>query len=377
MKIPIGKPYITSRTFRAIKKALNSGWLSVGPFNEKFEQAFEKLTGLSNCVSVNSGTSALFLALKMMSPQEGEVILPSFTFPATINAVINAGFKPRIIDVEYESMNISTSLIRESIQQDTVGILPVHFSGRPCHMARIRHLAQFHSLFVVEDCAHGLGTWCSDGKHVGGSDAGCFSFFATKGITTGEGGMVAFADAHAANRARSFALHGVWPQQQFEDNLPARRSSDVGHNMRLAGVLAALGLSQIKDFSVMQSKRARIAALYNMAFASEEELILPDVSKKEIHSWHLYVLRTRQSDLRDFLVRHLRQRDISASIHYRPALHQHDIYSRYCQKNQRYHNAERLVKTVLTLPCYPGMRRTAQNLVIREVKFGIRRWKSS
>ncbi len=377
MKIPIGKPHLTSRSLRAIKKALSTGWVSVGPYNEMFEKAFEELTGLSNCVSVNSGTSALFIALKMMSPQKGEVIVPSFTFPATINAVINAGFKPRIIDVEYESMNISTNLIRESIQQDTVGILPVHFSGKPCDMASIKHLAQFHSLFIVEDCAHGLGTWCSDGQHVGGSSAGCFSFFATKGITTGEGGMVAFADVHTANKAKLFALHGVWPQQQFEDNLPARRSLDVGHNMRLAGILAALGLSQIKDFSTMQRKRSKIAAKYNRAFASEEELIPPDVSKKEIHSWHLYILRTRQPDLRDFLFQYLRQKNISASIHYRPALHQHDIYSRYRQKNERYHNTERLVKTVLTLPCYPDMRQTALNLVIGEVKNGIRLWKSS
>lgn len=372
-QIPLSKPSLNYSDLEAFQRVLDSGWVSAGKYSREFENEFSKVTGIQNCVAMNSGASALFVAMKLLHKKKGKIVVPSFTFPATINAVLNAGFEPVISDVDERTMNITASKIENVLDNNTIGVVIVHFAGHPCNMDIIFELTKKYNLSLIEDCAHALGTYYK-GKHVGSWGAGCFSFFASKNITTGEGGMLTCIEKSLSDEARLLISHGIGPTKSNKDTLPSRTSLIIGHNMRLAGLLGAMGVSQISRLKDFNEKRKLLASRYNKAFGKIENLKVPVSPRFGVHSWHMYVIRLATENLRNWLFIWLRDRGIEVSIHYRPPLHQQQIYKKYRVKFLDYTSSEKLEKTTLTLPLFPDLTFREQDYIIESIINGLIRW---
>lgn len=372
MRIPLSRPTIDEQDISAVEEVLKSGWVSSGRYNKLFEEEFSKYIGVSNCISMNSCTSTIFVTLKILAKNRGNIIVPSFTFPATINAIINANLEPVISDVNLKTMNIDASQILEVINDQTIGILLVHFAGNPCKMREIIELANDRNLFIIEDCAHAIGTYY-DSKHAGSWGVGCFSFFATKNITTGEGGILSTNDDELASLAKKYISHGII--KSFENTIPKREAEIAGQNFRMSGIQGALGSSQLKKFSSMTKKRAYFAKRYEKHLRDIDEIIVPEVCSNGIHSWHMYIIRILDRELRNWMFAWLKRNNIEASIHYYPALHNQNIYKRYTTRKLNYENTQELENSVLTLPMFPNMKNEEQNYIIKMIKAGVQRWK--
>lgn len=268
--IPITKPCFNGSEVELIKQCLESGWVTQGPLTARFEREFAELTGASHAIAVSSCTAALHLALLALELKPGdEVILPSFTFVATANAVINAGATPVFCDIDLATFNIDPALIENRIGAHTRAILPVHLFGLPAAMDSVLELAERYSLAVIEDAACGFGA-CYHGRHVGTFGlAGCFSFHPRKAITTGEGGLLTVNDEGLAKKLRSLREHGV--SLSDLNRHQAGRPYDMpevemaGLNYRLSDLQAALGLSQLQASAAIMRRRRELARRYDEA----------------------------------------------------------------------------------------------------------------
>ena len=300
--IPISEPDIGPREIDLVNEVLTSNWISSsGIYINEFEKKFEEFTGAKHALSVCNGTQAIALALSALGVKSGdEVIVPALTFGATANAVIQIGAIPVFVDVEEDSYALSPKLIEKAISPKTKAIIVVHLYGKPARLSQIQEIANTRGIFLIEDCAEAIGTTIT-GKHVGSlSDAGTFSFFANKTVTTGEGGMVTFKDSEIFKTAKLIRSHGFDPSERYWHKV-------WGTNMRLTNIQAAIGVGQMERVeSFIESKR-RSAALYNKLF---ENLNLSQILKPHSYSWGnesnwLYVLELSQeisiSELSGFL----------------------------------------------------------------------------
>lgn len=364
--IPFCRPSIDEDDCAAVRDAMLSGWIGAGPATRSFEAAFAAATGIPHCVAMNSGTSALYVAMHLLGKPGARVAVPSFTFPATINAVINAGLVPVIVDVDYTSMNVGPEEICTALSEGISGVVVVHFAGYPCDMKPIVELAREHGLFLVEDCAHAIGTFY-EGRHAGSWGMGCYSFFATKNISTGEGGMLGCHDRALAEKARLMISHGI-PSARQESGVPQREAVLAGHNLRMSGVLAALGESQVRRMRAMQERRETLAQRYEVGLKGLSGMAVPLRPDQGVHGWHMYVVKLASRSLRESLFRELRARGIEVSAHYVPALHRQRIYEQYRRRSEPYAASERLQESVLSLPLFPGLSDSEQNAIIEAIR---------
>lgn len=270
--IPVAEPSLTGREFDYVSECFRTNWISSqGPFVTRFERDFATYTGVTpdRTLSVANGTVALHLALVALGIGPGdEVIVPDLTFAASAAAVIHAGATPVLVDVEADSWNLDPDAVMAAITPRTKALMPVHLYGQPAAMERLLAIAGQHGLKVVEDAAEALGAF-HQGRHVGAlGDAGTFSFFGNKLITTGEGGMVLFKDPAVAARARRLRDHGMDPERRYWH-------LDVGFNYRLTNLQAAIGVAQMERIEELAARKRWIAARYREAFAGLPGLILP------------------------------------------------------------------------------------------------------
>lgn len=366
MKISFHKPYITQAEIDIISTTIKSGWLTMGPKTIEFEKAFKSYMGTKYAVSTNSATAALHLALNAIGiEKDDEVILPTNTFVATIEAVVYSGARPILCDIENENHNINIDLIEKLITPRTKAVIPVHFGGHPCDMNRIISIAHKHNLKVIEDAAHALPSSYKNRKIGTISDATCFSFYATKTLTTGEGGMVTTNNEQIAEKISLQRLHGIkgdaWKRYE-KDNDWYYEIVDLGYKYNTTDIQSAMGIVQLEKLEWMKNERKKNAEMYLDAFAGNIECINePDNCDS---SWHLFVIKVSN---RDELYQKLKEDGISTSVHFIP-IHKHSYYKdRFAYSDKDYPVANNVYEKCLSLPIYPGLINDEVNYIIQHV----------
>ena len=338
--IPIASPVIDEQEKAAVLRVLESGILSQGPAVEAFETAFAERLGARHAIAVGSGSAALLVALLAHGVGEGgEVITTPFSFIASANAVLFAGARPRFVDVRDDDFNIDPDLIEQKITPRTKAIIPVHLYGHPCRMDEIASIARKHGLAVIEDCcqAHGAAI---EGQPVGSSGTACFSFYPTKNMTTGEGGMVTTDDDEVAARARMLRNHGQSERYLHEQ---------IGFNWRMTDLAAAIGMAQLDRLDDANARRRANARRLNKGSAG---VVTPTERAGCHHVYHQYTVRAPER--RDELLNHLRERGVGAVVYYPMPIHRQPVYRRMGYRDAL-PVAERLSAEVLSLPVHPSL----------------------
>jgi dTDP-4-amino-4,6-dideoxygalactose transaminase len=330
--LPFALPDLDASEIEEITEVIASGWVTTGPKVRKFETEFAATVGARHAIAVNSCTAAMHLALEAMGIRRGdEVITTPYTFAATAEVIRYFDARPVFVDIEPRSLQINPSLIEQAITTKTKAILPVHLGGMPADMDPIRAIAVRHHLSVIEDAAHTFPATYK-GRPIGSiSDATCFSFYATKTITTGEGGMITTDNDACAERCRIMSLHGIskdaWKRYTAEGNWYYEIIAP-GYKYNMTDVAAAMGLAQLRKATPMRNKRCAIASRYTEAFSHMPELETPASGVDVEHAWHLYTLRLNLDRLqinRNAFVDEIRKRNIGISVHFIP-LHIHPYY---------------------------------------------------
>ncbi len=323
--IPFARPLIEEEEIAEVTAALRSGWITTGPRTVQFEKEFREYAGAQHALAVNSCTAGLHLALAALGIGAGdEVITTPLTFCATVNTILHVGAKPVLADIGSD-LNIDPRAIAAAITPRTRAILPVHFAGLPCDMDAIWSLAERHGLNVIEDAAHAAGALYKGASiGAGKSDAVAFSFYATKNLSTGEGGMVTTPSRELDQRMRILCLHGIshdaW-NRYTEKGSWRYEVVECGFKYNMSDILAALGIHQLRKLNRMNARRAEIAAQYDRQFANMDEVEVPPRRTDCQHPWHLYVLRLNLARLttdRSGFFDALRDKGIGCSVHFIP-----------------------------------------------------------
>jgi len=372
MKIPFHRPYITDEEISEVIDSLKSGWITMGPKTVRFENEFSRYIGSKHSIAVNSCTAALHLSLKAIDLKlEDEVIIPTMTFTATGEVVCYFGAKPILVDVEKDTHNIDVLKIEKAVTSKTKAIIPVHYAGQPCDMDEIKKIAKKNNLFVIEDAAHSLPAWYKSDKvnrreneksKIGTiGDMTCFSFYATKTLATGEGGMVTTENDEWAEKIKILRLHGIskdaWKRYSDQGSW-YYEVIDAGYKYNMTDIQAALGLAQLRKVEWMWGKRNKIAEKYTAGFRDSEIIIPPHVKPDRISAWHLYVIKLNLEALkidRTNFIEELKTRGIGTSVHFIP-LHKHPFYKKTFGYNSKdFPNSEWIYERIISLPIYPGM----------------------
>ncbi|NWG01496.1 MAG: aminotransferase class I/II-fold pyridoxal phosphate-dependent enzyme [Syntrophaceae bacterium] len=357
--LPLSRPSIGEKEINAVVSCLKSGWITTGPLCKAFEEKFCGLTGASYAISVSSGTAGMHLILLGLGIKRGdEMITPSMTFASTLNMITLCGAKPVFVDIHYDTLNINADLIEGKITNRTKGIVPVHFAGAPVDMDKILKIAKKNNLFVIEDAAHGLGTFYK-GVHAGGfGQYAIFSFHPLKNITTGEGGMITHNDNHLESQLRLLRFHGIerdaW-KRYGKGGTPEYDIKKAGFKYNLTDIQAALGLAQLSRLEELNNRRRCLADLYMKGLKGVNGLELPGVPVyPHTHAWHLFVIKVLSMD-RERFMKKLSEYQIGYGIHF-PAGHRLSyIQERYKVKKGELKETERAGSRLVSLPLFPDM----------------------
>jgi len=374
--IPFHRPSIGKEESDAVQRVLASGWLTTGPVAMEFEKQFAAYIGCKHALAVNSCTAALQLALDAIGLRAGdEVLVPSYTFTATAEVVTYFGASPVLCDCVPAGFNIDPADAERRITEKTKAIIPVHIAGQVCDLDPIHGLARRHGLHVIEDAAHAIPA-SYHGQRIGSiSELTAFSFYTTKTITTGEGGMLVTNNDGYAERIALMRLHGIgrdaWKRYDKAGSW-FYEVQEAGYKMNLPDLLASLGLAQLKKADQFWQRRRQIAAYYQGKFSAFGELELPPGEAEGMeHSWHLFILRLRSDSLtltRNEFIEELKARGIGTSVHFIP-LHKHPFYVReYGCVARDFPHAEDSYSRCVSLPIYPDLsdaqcERVVQNVV--------------
>ena len=360
--VPFFRPDIGEEEIAAVVETLRSGWLTVGPRTHEFEQAFARAVGAPHAVAVNSCTSALHLALDALDLEPGdEVITSTLTFTATGATIIHAGARPVLVDCTPDTLNLDPNDVARKVTARTRAVVPVHYTGHPAAMDELLDIAGQHHLAVIEDAAHALPA-SYRGRPIGAiSDVTAFSFYATKNLTTGEGGMLTTADAMLADRLRTRRLHGMsrdaWRRYSSEGSW-RYDVSYPGFKYNMTDIAAAMGLVQLRRLPALHRRRQQIVALYDELLADVPGLELPTTRPEVDHAWHLYVVRMRPDRLRinrDEVIEALKPEGIGTQVHFIP-LHLHSYYrDAFGYRPEDFPVASAAAETILSLPLFTLM----------------------
>ncbi|MGB9959155.1 MAG: DegT/DnrJ/EryC1/StrS family aminotransferase [Candidatus Bathyarchaeales archaeon] len=349
--IPINAPQIGEEEIDAVVKVLRSGVLThglgEGPMVKKFEEDFARFVEAKYALAVNSGTAALHMAIIGAGIKHGdEVILPSFTFVATAETVVLAGAKPVFVDIAPENYNISPEKIKKAITRKTKAIVAVDLYGSPADLKPIREIADEYGLKLIEDAAQAHGA-VYNGKPVGAyADMACWSFYASKNMTTGEGGMITTNDKEMAEKLKLLRSHGE--KEKYKSIL-------LGHNYRMPEIQAAIGCAQLAKLSVFLAKRRENAERLTEKLGKAKKLQLPTEPKNCRNSWYLYTVRFKgsKSEERNAVVEKLRQNGIGAEVYYACPIHLMPYYRKFGEC--RLPETEKASEQVFSLPVHPGV----------------------
>jgi len=370
-KIPLSRIFIDTEEFKAVEDVLKSGWLTHGSKTTEFEKAFADYLGIKHAIAMNSCTSALFLAL-VANNIKGEVLVPSFTFVASVNAIKTAGAKPVFVDINYHDCNVNSELLDDYITPKTQALMVVHYAGQCCNMDRISEFVKRNNLILIEDSAETIGG-TFDNKRSGNWGIGCFSFFPTKNITTGEGGMLTTNDDELAHKVRTLISHGIEKStfQRLKENKSwARIAVLPGYNFRLNNISAAIGVEQMKKIDKMNSLRRDHSFYLIERLRNVEEIDLPLENQKCKHVYQMFTIKMKKGN-RDDLVLKLKEQGIEASVHFDPPVHSHPAYSEY--NNIQLPVTERVAKKIVTLPMFPQLTQSMIERIASAIKAVLRK----
>jgi len=355
--IPFNKTYIPGETNDLIAEVLKSGWITTGLKVKEFEKEFLKAIESDNeAIAVSSGTAALHLAYIGAGIKSGdEVIVPSFTFCSTINMLVHLGAKPIFCDISEAMLCIDPEDIKKKITSKTKAIVVVHYAGYSCEMNEINKIAKEHNLTVIEDAAHAFLTKYN-GDYIGsGKNITCFSFYATKNLTTAEGGMVVCADKEKSERIRMLSMHGISKDGWNRYSEIGKWRYDVmepGYKYNMTDIHACIGLSQLKYHNKSHLRRVEIAMKYKEMLSRNPYIILPKdpTDKNSEHAWHLFAIRVSDNSPvnRDDLIVKLKEFNIGTSVHFIPN-HQQSFYK---DSSIILPITEQVGNTILSLPMY-------------------------
>lgn len=364
--LPFARPSIDAEEAGEVMDTLASDWLTTGPKTRDFETAFAAYVGAEHALAVNSCTSGLHLALEAIGIGEGDqVITTPYTFTASAEVIRYLGADPVFVDIDPATFNIDPQEIARALEKpghNIKAIVPVHMAGQACDMAAIMELARQHGLKVVEDAAHALPTTCG-GKMVGAiGDLTVFSFYATKTITTGEGGMVTTNDAAMAERMRMMRLHGIDRDvfDRYSSEKPAwyYEVAKPGFKYNMPDILAAIGVQQLKKADAFQQRRAEIAQKYNAAFRDIPARIPTITRVDDTHAWHLYILQLDLEKLsidRDRFIELMAGEKLGTSVHFIPLHIQPYWRDRLQLRPEDFPKALDVYNRAVSLPIYPRM----------------------
>jgi perosamine synthetase len=394
LEVPFFRPAISEAEIAEVAACLRSGWLTTGPRTRQLEARFAEHVGAKHAVAVNSGTAALHLAVEALGLRPGQAVLvPTMTFAATAEVVRYQGAVPLLVDCDPATLHMDLADAERKLGElragrlpldpglQVVGIMPVHVGGLMMDVAAVAALAARHGLWVVEDAAHAFpaafragpdAPWQRCGENT--AAVTCFSFYANKTMTTGEGGMAVTADAALAERMRQMSLHGLshdaWNRYSKSGSWDYRIVAP-GYKYNLTDVAAALGLGQLQRAEAMREQREAIAQYYRAALAGTEPVELPPSPLDRIHAWHLFVLRLRLDMLpidRAALVEQLRERGVGTAVHWRP-LHLHPYYEQtFGWRPEQFPAASREWLRNVSLPLFPSMREDERQYVASVVR---------
>jgi len=414
--LPFHLPAIEEEEIAEVVDTLRSGWITTGPKSKQFEEEFAQYIGCKHAIAVNSGTAALHLALDAVGIEVGDgVLVPTLTFAATAEVVLYFKATPILVDCNKDTFNIDPNKIEEylhrafSLDPPTSSrpkaVVPVHFGGLPCDMDRILNIAERYNLKVIEDAAHALpARYCNERREARGErsqssnlnpptsilqpqsskigtigDITAFSFYATKNITTGEGGMITTENDEYAEKMRIMSLHGIskdaWKRYTAEGSW-YYEIIYPGHKYNITDIASAIGIHQLKKCDLFYERRKKIAEIYTEGLAGIEEIITPPGSLSFSddgyqHAWHLYVILIRPELLkinRNQFIEELKNRNIGASVHFMP-LHLHPYYrNAFGYRRGDFPNAEYIFDRCISLPIYPKMRDDDVGYVIEAIR---------
>jgi perosamine synthetase len=360
--LPFARPLIGDDEIEGVMTCLKSGWLTMGQLVARFEKEFAAFTGARHAVAVSSCTAGLHLALESIGVGPGdEVITTPMTFTATGAVIEHLGAKPVFVDCDPDTLNIEPDQVEAAVTSRTRAIMPVHHGGEACDLEAIMAIAGRHEIRVIEDAAHAIPTRYQ-GRMVGAiGDLTCFSFYATKNLTTGEGGMVTTENDAWADRLRLMRLHGMsrdaWKRYtkagswRYEIVAP-------GFKYNLTDIAAAIGIPQLARCEEFHARRLAIARRYDAAFSALSALQIPTVRSHSDHAWHLYVVQVQPERIdidRDAFIRELTERNIGTSVHFIP-LHLHPYWrDRHQLTPAQFPGATRAFERIISLPIYAAM----------------------
>ena len=369
------RPWLGEDEEREVIETLRSGWLTTGSRTHEFERRFADYIGCKHAIGLNSCTAGLHLGLVSLGIGSGdEVITTPITFASTANVIIHQAARPVFVDVEPDTLNIDAALIESEVTEKTKAILPVHLFGQPCEMETILRVAEKHHLAVIEDAAHAIETEYR-GKKVGSiGDLTSVSFYPTKNITTGEGGMVTTDRDDLAEKIRILSLHGItadaW-QRYGDDGYTHWDVIYPGYKYNMFDIQAALGIHQLKKIEEFWRRRRSLVAIYNEAFKEVPEIQILSVKDDVKSAYHLYVIIVKTEMLtinRDAILQALKSAGIGVGVHFR-ALHLMSYYSKtFGFKRGDFPRAEYASDRVISLPLYPKMEEKDARQVIKAVK---------
>jgi len=380
--LPFHRPLIGAEEESEVIQCLRSGWITTGPRTQEFERAFADYIGCRHAIGLNSCTAGLHLALVALGIGEGdEVITTPITFPATANVIVHQRARPVFADIDLETLNIDPDKIEERISTKTRAIIPVHFAGHPCEMDRISEIAQKYNLKVIEDAAHALEAEYH-GRKVGVlGNAAAFSFYATKNITTGEGGMLTTNDDELADKIDILRLHGISRDAWKRYGLEGYKHWDTiypGYKYNMFDIQAAIGIHQLKKVDKFLQIRRKYVEMYDKAFEKIPEIKILSRRENIKHSHYLYVIQVKTEDStadRDIIMNAIQSENIGIGIHFR-ALHLQPYYKNtYGFKPGDFPNAEYASDRVISLPLYPAMTEEDVTDVIKTVTRVISRYR--
>lgn len=376
--LPFAKPMVSEQAIADVADSIRKGWMAMGPKTVDFENKFAEYVDCQYAVSVNSATAGLHLAVMALINPGDEVITTAMTFASTVNAVIYAGGKPVLVDIDPHTFNIDINEVEKAITPKTKAIIPVHFAGRPCDVEALEALAERYNLGIIEDAAHALGAEYK-GKKVGAgrgkNHIAVFSFHPTKNITTGEGGMICTNDEDAAEimsmQRQNGMSKGAWNRYQAN----GKAHYDIfkpGLKYQMMDIQAAIGRDQLTHLEEFNNRRCEIVARYQKELADVKGLILPpDIEDGNVHSWHIYTPLIDIDTLgfsRDDFMAQMSKRNIGTAYHYQ-ALHLFTCYGEITGlKAGDLPNAEYVSERIVSLPLFPAMTDDDVTDVIEAIK---------
>lgn len=348
--IPIAKPLIGGEEATLVTDVLRSGMLAQGEYVREFERRFASYCGVEHALALSNGTVALDLALKAAGIRpDDEVITPDFTFIATANAVLFQGARPVFADVDTRTFNLDPADVLEKLTPRTRAIIAVHLFGQPCELHALQQICDDHHLALIEDCAQAHGATCGDKKVGSFGTIGCFSFYPTKNMTTGEGGMITTSSDRIAETVRLLRNHGDCGK--YEHTI-------LGYNYRMSNLQAAIGLVQLRKLDGFNTARTKNAA-YLTSHIRAPGITLPHVNDGVKHVYHQYAVTLEENFplSRKDLMRQLQERGIGCAIHYPRAIHHQPLYQQlgYTDEAVRCPNAAAIAQKILSLPVHPAV----------------------